>query len=291
MARRYFGRMDEHKISKREKARVEKEQELKRKENFKQTLTNFACEKKHTSLLIHRGGLPSFFKDELEFKTGIVHVFRGNNGQGKTTLLKSIVKVTSLNYLEDNGSRLRITSNNKEIARHFNEHVQGSQYKVGEDSLFYKKLTNEYTNMKANITLYTDFSSSYFNNKEETFSTVIESVNSMSNGERKLRGINSIFGFLKILKELNTSNFDKALNILVCMDEPESGLSVELQEEFEKRVRYYLRKLNNEKISLTFFVVSHSFIWKNTSYCQTYNINDLKKGNENLKKEHKKVFV
>jgi predicted ATPase len=270
------------------------------KENLERFLNIFytesSKEQKMNNIVFKENGIPEYFK-ELEFKTNKIHIFRGNNGQGKSSLLKSIVKTTSFNQFDQYTGKLKYGSNNYNIAHLLNENLEHSSFKFSSkqietnEFLQVKNFDNTLSTAVNNITLYTDFSIDYFQNKTDLFSEVMEVANSYSNGERKIVGINKIFRFLKTLLLLEPTKIEGGLNIIVCMDEPESGLSVELQEEFSNKIKFYLNKITKKysNISCTFFIVSHSFVWEKSKDIEIHKINDLKK--EQTKKEHKKIFV
>lgn len=63
-----------------------------------------------------------------------------------------------------------------------------------------------------------------------------------------------------------------------------------LQEELVKKIKRYLNAFNKlEKVSLTFIISSHSYVWQKNKDVEIHNINEFKE--ENLKKEHKNVFI
>lgn len=245
------------------------------------------------SIDVYQSGLSEFFLP-VSFSTNKIHIIRGNNGQGKSTLLKEIVKATSYNKINNHSDKLKFGSNNFKMAQYFNYWEERSEFKY-EDNLtsewFGKHYINTNSNTTNNLTFYIDFTIDFFRNQINIFNEAVEAMDSMSNGERKIRGINGLLYFLKLIKSLDVSKIDKSINLIVCMDEPESGLSVELQEEFYNRIKYYLKSITkmSDKITLTFFIVSHSFIWKKEPFIDVHNVNSFKV--ENSKKEHQKVFL
>ena len=225
-----------------------------------------------------------FFLDDLSFETNKIHVFQGDNGQGKSTLLRDIIDSTSMNIAHLIRNRLKMLSNSKDIGSSLNDY-QYSPYKM-EGMFFYGE--DNLSNLKNNITFYSDFSVDFYKHDAETAHEAIQVLDRHSNGERKISGINDIFQILSVLKNLNESEIIDHLNIIVVMDEPESGLSMDIQKEFRKKCMFYLGKMN-KNISLTFFIASHSFVWTNNDKIDVHDINEFKK--ENSKLIHKRVFV
>lgn len=246
-----------------------------------------------TNQLEFKNCFKDFFKTEVTFNTNHIHIIRGNNGQGKSTFLKNLMEASGCGIMPSNDLRFKMTSNNKECANSLNYNSYLSPYKLEEGNIFGTKLFYDRLNVSNNLSLYTDFTVSYFNQKDG-MNIIYENMENMSNGERKISGINTFFTRLKEFKALDKTKIDKGINLMVFMDEPESGLSIELQEEFYTRVKYYLKtyqKLFENKITLTFFIVSHSFIWKNEKDITIHNINGFKLTQQEHKKEHKGIFV
>jgi predicted ATPase len=250
-------------------------------EEFNQGWTSFfknISDKNMNSLEISK--TESFFKDKLIFDLNKIHVFRGDNGQGKSTLLNNILKATTLNV--DISKNLKLGSNNKEIGYSMNRY-SFSPYRPIDG---FSKEDSNMSNCKNNITIYTDFSIEFYKNQEEDMHSIIQNYDRHSNGERKISGINDIFSILKVLKTMK--EIKDYLNIFVIMDEPESGLSISIQEEFRKKLIFYINKMH-PKINLTFFISSHSFVWeKSHKLIEVYEIKDFKKEE---KKVHRRVFV
>lgn len=287
-----------HILTRKEKKEKMLKEELERKKSFLNFLYQVSIKNENQdSKLIFANGLSDFFQPTLEFETNKIHIFRGNNGQGKSTLLKDLFKSSGCGYMIESDSRFKLTSNKKEQAKALNPTLYMSPYNLEEDSLFGTKLDYTQLNIQNNISMYTDFTISYFQQKDG-FNILYENMEQLSNGERKISGINTFFNLLKTLYEAEPLNIDNPVNLILFMDEPESGLSIELQEEFAKRINHYLSKFRKKfsgKINLTYFIVSHSFVWKDTKDILIHNINKFKvlnnTENTKLKKEYKKIFV
>jgi predicted ATPase len=294
--RPFSTRIGETKKSKRQIQKERLQREIEELEDFKENLyKNSDKGKSITSIDIYQNGVAEFFLP-VSFESNKIHILRGNNGQGKSTLLQNIVKSTSYNKINNHAGKIKFGSNDYEIAKFITKNDEATPFRFDLEEMknneFFniKDYDNTNSNIKNNITLYTDFTIDFFRNKVNLFSEIIQNVDKHSNGERKISGINAIFHYLKILQYLDIDKIQESINFIICMDEPESGLSVELQEEFYKRVKYYLNKITkSEKITLTFFIVSHSFIWKKEKDILIHNINSFKK--EITKKEHTKVFI
>jgi len=228
----------------------------------------------------------NFFQKEIFFDANRIYIIRGDNGQGKSSLLKNIFSATTMKLGPDLIGNLKQGSNNQEIGSMLNDY-QFSPYRMRGD--FFNGDSSR-SNVDKNLTLYCDFSIGFYKNqnREDIFSTIQEITNT-SNGERKISGINDIFLILKVLKSLKEDEILNSLNIIVIMDEPESGLSAGIQEEFKRRVEFYVKKMNS-KINLTFFIASHSYVWKENKYVKICDINDFKEPSC-IKKVHRKVFV
>jgi len=245
-------------------------------------------EEKFELLKIYNEGTADFFS-EVEFETNKIHVIRGNNGQGKSTLLKNIANSLALNVLSSVKNRMKVVSNNKELANLLNPSLEYSPYKLKEDSIFGKDLNSNLSNQKSNITIYCDFSISFFRESSSNLaSDIVQDYDNHSNGERKIKGINDILGMIKFISTI--SEVKRGINLSIIMDEPESGLSTEIQEEFYKKLKRYINKfIKDNKITLTFIIASHSLIWRNEKVIAIHDINEFKKNER--KKEHKSVFI
>ncbi len=293
MARRKFLPPQRLSTSKRYKENVKRENE-ESIENLKE-IGYYLSNKTEIGVLnnidINENGVEDFF-NKISLETNKIHIIRGNNGQGKSTLLKNIANSTSLDCLDVLHNRMKVASNTRIISDALNSELSFSPFKAEEGSLL-DRCKIGLSNVENNITIYVDFSISFFREQSfDTLSDITEEVYSRSNGERKIKAINSVFSLIKIfLTKLDKEKIKNGFNILVVLDEPESGLSLEIQEEFYKKVLSYIKKaIAFEKISLTFIIASHSFIWKKEKYIEINNINNFKK-EENKKKEHKKVFI
>lgn len=243
-----------------------------------------------SEISIKKEGLKDFF-EPCSFKTNTIHIIRGNNGQGKSTLLKNIANSTMGNILDSLNNRLKIGSNNHLIGEAFNGDYMNPYRMQAPGSLLGTMYKNNLSNLNYNITFYVDFSIEFY--REEThsaFNDIIEIRNESSNGERKISTINEIFKIISLLKKADVSQIKKGINIVVILDEPESGLSINIQKEFRKKLMHYIRKMP-EKVSLTFFIASHSFVWDKNEIIEIHNIVDYKNHNQQLKKEHQKVFI
>lgn len=240
---------------------------------------------------INPKGLSPFFNN-VSLETNKIHIIRGNNGQGKSSLLNDIANSTSLCCLNMLKNRMKVCSNERLVADALNNSLEFSPFK-GETGGFLDRCIYDSSNLTNNITIYVDFSISFF--REQSFdviSDVTEEMYGRSNGERKIKAINNVFSLIKIfLTKMDKEKLKNGFNILLILDEPESGLSLEIQEEFYKKVKSYINKaIKFEKISLTFIIASHSFIWKKEKDINIHNIKDFK-NNEKIKKEHIKVFI
>lgn len=222
-----------------------------------------------------------FFKSTT-FNTNKINIITGNNGQGKSTLLNRL-HIINCNGLESFDNRLNIGSCDIKTFKTFNK------------LLFFEeknKTKEELSNIKGNLSLFTDFSTSFFKNKDNNvFREVNMSLIQSSHGTIKISAINDIFKLLKLILKADIEKIEKGLNIVVILDEPENGLSLEIQKEFRKKILFYISKFKKiEKISLTFFISSHNFLWKNEKNIDVYKINDLKLDSDR-KKEFKNIFV
>lgn len=290
----WYKRVEERSEYKKEQKLLAKKRKEESEEQFKNIIKSCSLknDKKNNFLTIKKEGLASFF-NEVNIEIGKIHIVRGNNGQGKSTLLNNIVNSNFLGAIDSISNRLKISSTDKETANYLNYGEQFSPYKREDDNDFFPSgLKYGLTNINNSITIYTDFSIGYFREKNgDIFTDISEEYNNDSNGERKIDGINSIFFNLKfILKTL--SEFNKGhLDLFVVMDEPESGLSLEVQNELMKKIKRYLNLGNKyENISLTFLISSHSFVWNKSKDIKIHNINDFKI-EEERKKERTKVFI
>ncbi len=293
MSRRKFSPPQRLSTSKRYKENVKRENE-ESIENLKE-IGYYLSNKTETGVLkyidIYETGVEIFF-NKLSLETNKIHIIRGNNGQGKSTLLKNIANTTTLGCLDILHNRMKVASNTRIISDALNSDLSFSPFKAEKGDMF-DRCIFDLSNVENNITIYVDFSISFF--REQSFdvlSDITEEVYAKSNGERKIKAINDVFSLIKIfLTKMEKEKIKNGFNILVILDEPESGLSLEIQEEFYKKVLSYIKKaIAFEKISLTFIIASHSFIWKKEKYIEINNINNFKK-EENKKKEHKKVFI
>lgn len=228
-------------------------------------------------LTIKTSGTEDYFKS-LKFETNKAHIIRGNNGQGKSTLLKNIANATMGNLFHElsNNKQLVTGSNHLKIGESLNGQSMNPYTLYSGDSIFKNKFNDSLSNTTHNVTWYCDFSTNYYKNSSgDAFRDVIQSVDAHSNGERKIVGINDIFKMLKLISDLDSSKIKNGFDLFIIMDEPESGLSIELQEEFKNRVEYYLNNIN-KKISITFFIASHSFVWENNKNSIIHNVKDFK---------------
>lgn len=272
----------------------EKQRKLEAEEQFKSIIKNCALKSSqiNNTFIIKKEGLNSFF-EEVSLETNKIHIIRGNNGQGKSTLLNNIADANFLGALSSVSNRLKISSTDKETANFLNFGEQFSPYKRDDDDKYFKNdLKYNLTNINNSITIYTDFSIGYFREKNgDIFTDVSEEYDKDSNGERKISGINSIFFNLKFILNI-LRDFNKgSLDLFVIMDEPESGLSVEIQTELMKKIKRYLSLSNKiDNVSLTFLISSHSFVWSKSKDIKIHNINDFKIESEK-KKERKGVFI
>lgn len=293
---RNFARVEETKEFKK-KQKIEKEKTAnENQENFNNFILELLENSKNDSNLISikKDGLAPFFK-ELTFEKNKIHILRGNNGQGKSTLLKNIINATSFNVLNDLHGRLIYGSNNGTIGYFLNNNFESNIYKwFDKDNFLYNQFNNELSNVKNNITLYSDFTIDFYKNQAQTiFDTIEETYGNYSNGERKIKAINNIFHFIKSIEKLKLKDIktNNKIELIIGMDEPESGLSVEIQEEFYKKIKFHFNKLKKNNVNITFFIVSHSFIWKNEKDISIHNVRELKLNKETSKKEYSKIFV
>lgn len=285
-----WGRITETPEYKREQKEKEKQRKIENEENYINIFKEASKieEKKDEYILFKNEN--SFFK-EIKLKTNHVHIIRGGNGQGKSTLLNQIVNANFCGALDSFKDRLKISSTNKIVANALNYGMAFSPYKLDDEGWFKSNLKYDLTNFKGSVTIFTDFSLSYFReNTNDVFTDISEEYDKESNGERKIKGINSIFYNLKKILQIKEEDLIKGLNLFVVMDEPESGLSIDIQEEFSKKINRYLNlALKNNKISLTFIISSHSYVWKETNNLTIHNISSFKE--ENKKKIYKNVFI
>jgi predicted ATPase len=267
-----------------------KEEKLKNIKQWKESLYKISeKESVFSEINININGMEEFF-NKISFKTNIIHIIRGDNGQGKSTFLKNIANSTMRNIFEHLENKMKIGSNNSEIGKLFNGNEMNPYVMYEDNSIFSQCKFKNHSNLKHNLTIYTDFSIEFYKKASHSILMDIEeNYNNNSNGERKINGINDIFGILKIIKELEIDKIVNGLNIIVIMDEPESGLSLNIQKELRKKLMFYIGKMS-DKVSLTFFIASHSFVWQDNKYIKTYDINDFK-NLKNRKKEHKRVFI
>lgn len=293
---RNFQREDSN-IQKRLKKNNKQKQIEENNENFKKFILDlFLLKNKENSnfISIKNKGLASFFK-EVSFEKNKIHILRGNNGQGKSTLLKNIINATSFNVLNDLHGRLIYGSNNGTIGYFLNNNFESNIYKwFDKDNFLYNQFNNELSNVKNNITLYSDFTIDFYKNQAQTiFDTIEETYGNYSNGERKIKAINNIFHFIKSIEKLKLKDIktNNKIELIIGMDEPESGLSVEIQEEFYKKIKFHFNKLKKNNVNITFFIVSHSFIWKNEKDISIHNVKELKQNKETSKKEYSKIFI
>lgn len=235
---------------------------------------------------IEINGVTEYFNPVL-FTANKIHIIRGDNGQGKTTLLKDIATSTSANVFNEMPvTPLKIMTNNITLGKTLN-----IPYHPYEDGLLgHNKLNIDLSNLDKNLTIYTDFSTDFFKKDNQLIDgfDMIQQYDKHSNGEQKISGINNILQIINVLKGLDEDKIQNNLNIIVIMDEPESGLSISIQKEFKRKLQFYLNKMNN-KINLTFIIASHSYIWEKNKYIELHDINEFKK--ENSKKIYKRVFV
>jgi ABC-type transport system involved in cytochrome bd biosynthesis fused ATPase/permease subunit len=132
-----FGRIEFTKS----KAQIRKEQ----KERMIQEIT------------IYQKGLEEFFQ-QMTFEANKIHILRGNNGQGKSSLLKNIVRATSYNKINSEAGKIKFGSNDYDIAKFLTSKDDYSQFKfIPEDSLLSDTYDNTLSNVSNNMTLYTDF--------------------------------------------------------------------------------------------------------------------------------------
>lgn len=285
-----WGRMTETPEYKREQKEKEKQRKIENEINYINIFKEASkIENKKEEYILFKNE-DSFFK-EVTLKTNHIHVIRGGNGQGKSTLLNQIVNANFCGALDSFKDRLKISSTNKIIANALNYGLEFSPYKLDDNGLFKSNLKYDLTNFKGSVTIFTDFSVSYFReNTNDIFTDVSEEFDKESNGERKIKGINAIFYNLKKILQIKEEELNKGLNLFVVMDEPESGLSIDIQEEFSKKINRYLNlALKNNKITLTFIISSHSYVWKETKNLSIHNIGSFKE--ENKKKIYKNVFI
>ena len=295
-------------MSRRDHSNKVKKKTLKEKENetaesWKSSFLSIAKEGNPISkITIPKKATETFFKS-LSFNTDKIHIIQGGNGQGKSTLLSNIANACSGNLFSEinkKSSRLIKGSNNANIGEWINSGMFMNPYKIysnnniKEDSLFKNKFDDTLCNTSTNIVLYTDFSINY--HKEQSSHDnidphrILESIEQHSNGERKIPGINDIFYFVKLLSELKDEDIKQGFDIMVLMDEPESGLDNDIQKEFKERLQHYMKIMSN-KLSLTVFIASHSYIWDSSDeYVEVHNISNFKKKIKQ-KEQHEKVFL
>lgn len=285
-----FNLVKSTKLSKKE----EKQRELERKEKnrlfFKEVLKKASSKDIiHSDFILNNSILPPFFKENLSFKTNKIHIIQGGNGQGKSTLLNSIGNANSMGKLDSLSNRKKICSSDKEIANLLNKNLEYSPFKMEDnDTYFPSGLQYDLSNFKSSILIFTDFSISFFKDSAGFYGDILEQVNSYSNGERRINAINNMFTTLKFILSLSEEEIENGLNLVICMDEPETGLDQIIKREFQNRIHFYLKKaLKNKKLSLTFFISSHD-IWTESKYLEIHNINELKK---DYKKTYQKIFV
>jgi len=109
------------------------------------------------------------------------------------------------------------------------------------------------SNFKNAIMFYIDFTVSFFReNSFDMITDALEEYHEHSNVERKIKAINSLFAHLKFFLNFNIDRIEKGFNFVFIMDEPERGLSQEIQIEFYKKVRRFLNKAI--KKSSNFFI-------------------------------------
>lgn len=289
MARRFI------KFNKRVEKKVTKKEII---ENFNNTWKKFFKSLNNNNntdkIIFPACAFENYFKEEnIIFEKNKIHIIQGNNGQGKTSFLKNLANSTmydSLIQISTLGDLGKRGSNTLNVNKILNEH-QYSFFKFfdenDEKKINFKKLAN----INNNFSLYIDFSLEFFQKDERIFldkEDLINKINLPSNGEMKIKSINSFFLILKTLVLLKKENLQNNFDICIFLDEPDNGLSKDIQIEFHKRLKYYLKRMP-ENVSLTFFIVSHSFYWKKDNFIKIYNILDFKK--ENQKKLHTKIFV
>lgn len=260
------------------------------KENLKELIVHLSTLDKPLST-IEITCLEDYFNNKVEFETNKIHIIRGCNGQGKSTLLKNIANSTSLGVLDVLKQRMKVASNCKEVSNALNHTLEFSPFKEAE-TFFTNRINKDLSNVKNNITIYIDFTVSFFREEGfDSFSNIIEEVDKKSNGERKIKCINDMINLLKVFLEVKQEDMENGCNILIILDEPESGLSLEIQEEFKNKLKSLLKRFKkNEKMTLTFCLASHSYIWQKDKDVSISYVKDYK--NEiGIKKEYKKVFV
>lgn len=246
------------------------------------------------NIIIPQKSLEDFFiKKDLTFEKNKIHIIQGPNGQGKSSLLKNISNSNMMNKFSkilNQGELGKRGSNNIKINQMLNSY-QYSYFNHIDEEKIKEETSEKLSNLRNNFTYYIDFTVDFFKKDTSIFFDMEDAENMLlkpSGGEYKLQGINSLFMVLKVLQKLKKSDFQNKFDIVVCLDEPDNGLSYDIQLEFQRRLKYYIKRMP-ENVSLTYFIVSHSFVWKCEKEINIYNILDFKKDNE--KTIHKNVFV
>lgn len=219
-----------------------------------------------------KSALSNFFSDKnMKFETNKIHIIQGGNGLGKSTLLRDIANSVSYGVVTKSQARVKYGSNNVKIGRAINDDV----YKfVGLfDSFYDKKEEPKFSNLENNFTLYCDFSEDFFKDYQEYNPFYMCDRMECSNGEQKINVIRDILDYIKTLKG---AELDKGLDVVIVMDEPESGLDGDIQKELRNKLLSTLKK--NVKISITYFIASHSLVWemKKSKHIQLHDINKFK---------------
>jgi len=266
--------------------------------NFEKIWCNFFYQlnenENKNSIIIPKASLNDYFKKEdIIFQNNVIHIIQGSNGQGKSSLLKNIANSNMMDSfldIKNQGILGKRGSNNIEINKILNTH-EYSYFNFINEEKRKKILSDKISNLKNNFTYYVDFTIDFFK-KDTSIFCDINTINNMflkpSGGEYKIQSINSLFMILKVLQKLKKENFQNKINIVVCLDEPDNGLSYDIQLEFQRRLKYYIKRMP-ENVYLTYFIVSHSFVWKKEKDVLIHNILDFKKDNQ--KKIHKNVFI
>lgn len=184
----WYKRVEERSEYKKEQKLLAKKRKEESEEQFKNIIKSCSLknDKKNNFLTIKKEGLASFF-NEVNIEIAKIHIIRGNNGQGKSTLLNNIVNSNFLGAIDSISNRLKISSTDKETANYLNYGEQFSPYKREDDNDFFPSgLKYGLTNINNSITIYTDFSIGYFREKNgDIFTDISEEYNNDSNGERK----------------------------------------------------------------------------------------------------------